>query len=289
MGGLADYYLAVKNADELIAAVKLARSRHWSYFILAGGSNVIFPERYRGLLIHWLPQTGQPKVLASRRVMCEAGLSLGKLIVFVNRRGLAGLETLADIPGTVGGAVVGNAGAYGRTVSEVVRRVEIFDGQRRRFIGARACRFAYRHSVFKERPWLVLQVEMEFAAGKPRTLAKRSREITILRRQRYLPTMRCPGSYFKNVLAKEASVATRRLIPPEKIIGGKIPAGYLLESVGALGRREGGVEVSDFHGNLFINRGNATIKDVKKLSGDLKRLVQQKFGIKLEEEVRYAG
>ncbi len=99
--------------------------------------------------------------------------------------------------------------------------------------------------------------------------------------------MRCPGSFFKNVLVSEISQRALKRIDPSKIIEGKIPAGYLLEQVGARGMSVGGIVIADFHGNLFINRRRGTAQDVRKLARILREKVRRKFGIELQEEIRY--
>ena len=118
-------------------------------------------------------------------------------------------------------------------------------------------------------------------------LEKISYDIIKTRLKKYKLGLRCPGSFFKNVLVKEVSEKSLKLISQNKIIEGKIPAGYLLEEVGAKGMRVGGIQIADFHGNLFINTGLAKAVDVKKLAKILKNRVKKKFGIVLEEEIRY--
>ena len=123
--------------------------------------------------------------------------------------------------------------------------------------------------------------------GNKKELIKKSREIIRIRSEKYNSQLRCPGSFFKNVLVKDISNQAKKLIDPIKIRDGKIPAGYLLEAVGAKGMRQGGIYVADFHGNLLVNDRHGTYRDVVTLAIKLKKLVQKKFGITLEEEVRY--
>lgn len=118
-------------------------------------------------------------------------------------------------------------------------------------------------------------------------LEAKSREIIQMREKKYKPGIRCPGSFFKNVLVKDVSKKSLALVDASKIIDGKIPAGWLLEQVGAKRMREGGVYIADFHGNLLVNDGKGTEKDVRKLARKLKEMVKAKFGIELEEEIRY--
>lgn len=291
-------------------AVAAAKNSGLPYKILAGGSNIVFPD---GILNGFLIKIGsfsRPLIkVVGQRIEADSGVELMQLIKVAIRNGFSGLETLSGIPGTIGGAIVGNAGAYGHSISEAVEKVEIFDPfdaapsfapqsgtsagrQGKRWLKNKDCGFHYRHSIFKEQPYIVLRAVLKFnlsgqEKGNPKKLKEISQNIITARLKKYKPGLRCPGSFFKNVLVKDVSRKTLSLINQEKIIEGKIPAGYLLEQVGAKGMRLGGIRIADFHGNLLINDGQATAKDVKNLAEILKNRVQNKFGIKLEEEIRY--
>ncbi len=285
IGGRGQLLCTANSPKSLIAAVLAARFAKQPYRILAGGSNVVFPDgELKGLLIRLC---GGKSHFEGARCLVDAGVELREVIRQSLRRGLAGLETLSGIPGTVGGAIVGNAGAYGHSISEVVEKVEIFDGQRVRWLAPAECRFAYRESVFKQKPWLVLRALLQLRRGNPQTLRKTSRAIIRLRLKKYQPGLRCPGSFFKNVLVEDVSKRTLARIDLSKVIEGKIPAGYLLEEVGAKGLRRGGIIIADFHGNLFINDRHGTARDVRRLANLLRARVRRKFGITLQEEIRY--
>jgi UDP-N-acetylmuramate dehydrogenase len=285
IGGRAELFCEVASPEELIAAVRWAEDKRRPYKILGSGSNVVFPDsRLKGFLI----RIADGKLrFQGRTCVVDAGVPLGEVIEGAIRRGLRGLETLSGIPGTIGGAVVGNAGAYGHSISEVVDRVEIWDGRRRRFLTRRQCAFEYRESIFKEKPFVLLRAFLQFWRGNARTLRRTSRDIIARREKKYRPGLRCPGSFFKNVLAKTVSQSSLARVDGSKIIDGKIPSGYLLEEVGAKGMRVGGIVVAGFHGNLFINDDKATARDVRSLARVLRKRVQQRFGIQLEEEIRY--
>ena len=143
-----------------------------------------------------------------------------------------------------------------------------------------------------------MRAEFELMAGESEALKKKSQEIIATREKKYPPGLKCPGSFFKNVLVKDISPESLKLIDQSKIIEGftssgeverKIPAGYLLEEVGAKGMRQGGVYIADYHGNLLINDGTATYQDVIALAAKLKKLVHDKFGLALEEEIGRAS
>ena len=300
IGGSAEYFYSSKKSDDLIEAIKWAKQQGAPYRVLASGSNIVFPDnKLKGLLIQvvdgkvkCLPAGRQ--VRSSRTLIADAGVPLERIVKKSITSGLKGLEMLSGIPGTVGGAIVGNAGAYGRSISEVVERVEVWEpfggvqGKgKRRWLTNKDCHFGYRWSVFKEKPYLLLKAVLKFRKGNSEKLNEISRDIIKLRLKKYKPNLRCPGSFFKNILVKDVSKKALGRVDKSKIIEGKIPAGYLLDEVGAKGMRVGGIEIAGFHGNLFINKGGGTAADIRKLSRILKSKVKKKFGIELEEEIRY--
>lgn len=285
IGGRATLFCQVAAPVELVKAVDWARRRRMPYKIVAAGSNIVFPDTtLKALLIRVV---GGRLFFEGTSCMVDAGVSLAEVIERAVRRGFQGLETLSGIPGTIGGAVVGNAGAYGHSVSEVVDWVEVWDGRKRRILSRSQCVFAYRESVFKMKRLVLLRVGLRFRHGNARRLRRITRKIIAVRSKKYRPGLRCPGSFFKNVLVKDVSQKSLARIDQRKIIDGKIPAGHLLEEVGAKGMRVGGIVIARFHGNLFINRGGGSARDVRLLARDLKNRVRRKFGIHLEEEIRY--
>ncbi len=285
IGGKARFFVEVNNEKEFFEAIKKSKELDIPYAVFGGGSNVVFPD---GLLNYLLIKLniGGSEILGLK-IVVGAGLNLAKVIKTANKNGLAGLETLAGIPGTIGGAIVGNAGAYGHSISEVVEKVEAWNGTIKKWISNMECHFQYRESIFKNKPWIILRAVLRFKKGKAEKLKKISAGIMRFRNKKYKKRLRCPGSFFKNVLAGGVSKRSSELIDENKIIGGKIPAGYLLEQAGANGMKFGGIKVADFHGNLLVNQGGATAKDVRKAAKALKERVYRKFGIHLEEEVRY--
>lgn len=285
IGGRAEFFYLARSPEKLIEAIDWIKKKKMPFKVFAGGSNVVFPDKkLRGVLVQ--VKGGLIRTNGSA-MLVDAGVSLAQVIKKSIRLGLGGLETLSGIPGTVGGAIVGNAGAYGHSISEAVERVLVWDGKKKRWLKNKDCQFAYRESVFKHKPYLVLQAVLRFKKSSAAKLERISRHIIKIREKKYKPGLRCPGSFFKNVLVKDVSGSALGKIDKSKIIDGKIPAGYLLEKVGARGMRVGGIEIAKFHGNLFVNRGGAKASDVKKLARILKNKVKKKFGIELEEEIRY--
>lgn len=288
IGGEVAYFVEVSDWHSLIDAIRIARKKNVPYYILAGGSNLAFADGRLEILLIRLKETRRigPKVVQTgQRVRADASVQLWALVQRMIKAGLAGLEKLSGIPGTLGGAIVGNAGAYGVEVSKHLTRVRIYDGSRVRWVAKGECGFMYRHSTFKERPWLVLEAEFQFEQGNPQELKRISEEI-LVKRSKFKWDMKTPGSYFKNILADHIDKKIVDTLDQSKIIEGKIPSGYLLEQVNAKGYRIGGIAVSDFHANVFINDGTGTYADLVTLITELKRRVKERFNISLEEEVR---
>ena len=290
VGGEVAYYLPVTSSTEFVVVMEGVRKFKIPYLIMAGGSNLVFPDKkLNKLLIHVSvsPKDKEATKITGNQVTCQVGVPLAKLIDLTLKNNLAGLEALSGIPGTVGGAVVGNAGAYGQTISDHLESVEIFDGQKVRTLKKVDCKFHYRDSIFKHKYWVVLSATFSLTKGDKKALLAKSKSIIKTRNVKYPPGLKSPGSFFKNVLVKNVSKASLKKIDQSKIIDGKIPAGYLLEVAGARGARQGGLYIPDYHGNLLVNDGSATYKDVVTLAKKLKTKVQKHFGIELEEEVRY--
>jgi UDP-N-acetylmuramate dehydrogenase len=205
-------------------------------------------------------------------------------------QGLRGLETMTGIPGTVGAAVYGNAGAYGHSIDERVRQVRFLDGQAVRSFTASECRFRYRESIFKEhKDWIVLSVDLGMTPAPAAELRQTADEIFKVRLAKYPSTMKCAGSIFKNLILAELPESVRRQIPDRVVREGKAPSAYFLERVGAKGMRSGGIHVADYHANLIYNTGDGTARELCELIGELKSRVRKQFGLDLEEEVQYVG
>lgn len=284
VGDRAELYIHAQRPEEIIDAYVWAKDKNISFRVFAGGSNVVFPDKkLNGLTAQFF---GGKITEEKNGFLVDAGVSLHKVIARSIARGYKGLETLTSIPGTVGGAVYGNAGAYGHSIGESVVEIEVFDGKKRVWIKKTPHMFGYRTSFFKHKPFIILRIRFVFKKGNKKALQKESLRIKKIRSEKYPMNLKCPGSFFKNVLVKDVSKKTLLRINKEKIIEGKIPSGYLLDEVGARGTRMGGVCVADYHGNLIINSGRATQKDVIMLATVLKKRVKKEFDIILEEEVK---
>ncbi|MEW6617440.1 MAG: UDP-N-acetylmuramate dehydrogenase [Patescibacteria group bacterium] len=283
IGGNAELFFLAKKPEDVVSAALWAKGKKFSMKIFAGGSNIFFERNnFKELLVC---VRGGKIVRDRNKYIVDSGVLLDSVVKKSLRDGYSGLESLTAIPGTIGGAVYGNAGAYGHSISEVVHMVQIFDGKKIFWMSRNMCKFGYRESLFKRKNLIILRVKIILKRNKKNTARDVSKNIRLIRNKKYPPTLKCPGSFFKNVLAKNISKNTIKKIDTSKIIEGKIPAGYLLESIGAKGMCVGGIKVADYHGNLFINIGNATAEDVNNITTLLKKMVKTRFKINLEEEI----
>lgn len=288
IGGRARFFCEVEEEKELFEVISWARKKKIPFIVIGSGSNLLVSEGgYEGLVIRDKVEGLRKR---GRRIFVRGGTPLSDLVDFANWSGLSGLEKLTGIPGTVAGAIYGNAGAYGQTISDHLIHVSFFDGRKIVRFLKEECRFDYRESLFKKRKHLII-LEAEFRLGEdnPQILAKASREILALRREKYPEGLKSPGSFFKNIVADRLPKKILKKIPPERIIYGKIPAGYLLEEVGAKGKRRGDIFIAEYHGNLFINRGKGKARDFIDLAREYQAKVAKRFGITLEPEVQLVG
>lgn len=291
IGGPARYMAEVHDADGLRAAVRLARQRDISWCVIGGGTNIVVSDRgVNGLVI--MMAAGAVEIAGSA-ISAGAGASLLAMVGGASANGLWGMEALAGIPGTFGGAVRGNAGAYGATVGELVEEVAALDTATLeiRTFSREECRFGYRRSMFKTRPDLViLSARLGLMPGEVERVRQAAAE-TIEKRGGLLRSEKCAGSYFLNPEVPEGVPILRRFEEERKIRcrNCRIPAGWLIERAGLRGRRLGGAMVSERHANYIINTGAATALEVRQLAELVRRQVRETLGVELEEEVNYLG
>lgn len=288
IGGPARFFVEVNNLDDLKAAVTTAQKDKIPYLVIGSGSNLLINDKgFHGLVIK---NSIRGIKINSNTINVQGGTLLQKLVDTANKNGLGGLEKLTDIPGTVAGAIYGNAGAYGQTISEYLVRVRVFDGKIEKWLNKKQCGFEYRESGFKKnKSTIILEAELQLIKADRDQLEKMSNEIIMIRRIKYRRGIKCPGSFFKNIIASNLPKDVLAKIPPDKIVYGKIPAGYLLEAIGANGKSHDGVRIANHHGNLFMNTGRGTAKAFYELAKEYQEKVKEKFGIELEPEVQLVG
>lgn len=295
VGGAASFFLKIKNENKLKEAIEWANKNKIDWIVLGEGSNLIPNDKgFNGLIIK--NEIIDFKIKGNK-VFVGSGNNLLKFILKLNKFGLTGMEKMAGIPGTVGGGLRGSVGAYGQEIKDTVIRIKFYDVSvlipQIRWFSKEQCRFDYRESIFKRhKNWIILGAEFEFKKKDSKKLLKTSKDIIKIREQKYPPDLLCPGSFFKNIVIRKIKPVSLRKkllekIPENKTIYGKIPAGYLLDVVGARGMRRGNIKIADYHGNLIYNIGDGKSSDILALSKILKKKVRNKFGINLEEEIQY--
>jgi UDP-N-acetylmuramate dehydrogenase len=288
IGGPADLFAETASPDAFAQAVATARAAAVPVMVIGGGTNLIVSDHgYRGLVLRY---NAASLSIEGAVVTADGGAVLQDMVDFANERGLKGLETLAGIPGWVGAAVYGNAGAYGHSLSERVVEVRFFDGHCQRVFDNAQCEFHYRESIFKRnKDWVIFSVDLALTPDDASALAKISADILKIRNEKFPPTMRCAGSIFKNFLVRDLPDAVAAQVPANVMREGKVPAAWFLEQVGSKGARRGEIRVADYHANLIYNEGAGTARDLCALIADLKQRVRERFGIEVEEEVQYVG
>lgn len=288
IGGPARFFVEASTEEGFAGALRVIRHGGCPHVVIGGGTNLIVSDHgFDGFVLRFtapdIEQTGAC-------LRAAAGGDLQALVDFSIARGLRGIETMTGIPGTVGGAIYGNAGAYGRSICESVREVRVFDGATVRTLGNAECQFRYRESIFKRnRNWVVLSADLTLQPAPAVELASVADEILTIRNRKYPPTMKCAGSIFKNLLLAELSEPVRARVPANVVREGKIPSAWFLEQAGAKGLRKGGIEVAEYHANLIYNVGTGTAAELRQVIQNLKSRVLDLFGLELEEEVQYVG
>ncbi|MDP2838021.1 MAG: UDP-N-acetylmuramate dehydrogenase [Candidatus Moranbacteria bacterium] len=291
VGGAARYYSEVSGAIELAEVFEYAEKNKLPLCILGGGSNILFSDKgFAGLVAHVV---GTTVSVVGEQLSASAGVSLLAVVTAAKDAELQGLEKLAGIPGSFGGAIRGNAGAFGVEISQCVVSVKALDrdtGMVREYHQAQ-CEFHYRSSLFKLHPQLViLSADLKLVPGKKEALARVMEETIAAREAKHPQAAKCAGSFFMNPTVTD----THLLGEFEKDNGikardGKLPAGWLIDYVGLRGKKIGGAMVSDRHPNYLVNTGHATALDIVTLASLVKTRVRDELHIKLTEEVQYVG
>ncbi len=272
IGGPADIFLIVRSSESLAAAAAMAHEAGVETFVLGSGSNILVADAgIRGVVIDNRSRKEDGNV-AERTFRIDSGCSLAGVARRMCRAGLDGLAWAVGIPGTLGGAVIYNAGAYGGCLGDVLTRVRLQDaGGEAYWVEASALGLVYRGSVFTRGQFAgrtVLEAEVQLAEGDPKELLQRAAGYDA-KRLGAQPRGRNAGSMFKN--------------PAEQ------PAWKLIDAVGLRGAVRGDAAISEKHCNFFVNYGNARAADVAWLVEEAERRVKDRFGVALEREVAFVG
>lgn len=291
IGGAARFFTHAADADSLWSAIAYARARALPYFILGEGTNVLFSDGgFDGVVIRPAMRFLEANCAVVR---AGSGASMAALLAYAAERGLAGLEWAGGLPGTVGGAVRGNAGAFGGETKDRIIEVVSLDisGSAPKIIkrGKAQCAFSYRNSIFKINDGKEIILEATFALCKGDAKAIRSAAEEKMRYRKERHPMEYPniGSIFKNVpverFKEEHRGAFAQAIKTDPFP--VVPAAYLIAEAGMRGMKIGGAMVSEKHPNFIVNISSARAREVHELIDAVTGAVQKKYGVTLEEEI----
>lgn len=306
IGGPARWLAEVRTEEELVRAIQLAKENQVPFFVMGGGSNLLASdEGFSGLVlkmamrnIRILPEPVEgnslrPSTSSGRKRVCaEAGALSSALARATAEAGLAGLEWAISLPGTVGGAIRGNAGCHGGEMSDHLVSIRLFRDGSVVEVSKAELSFGYRESSIKQSKDVILAATFELALGDSNTLKQKMDGFLAKRKASQPLYAGSAGCIFKNVEVN--SVDLERLkkeadIPEDMLRSGKISAGWLIEQLDLKGKSIGGAKISEEHGNFILNTGKATASDVVQLIAMAKMYARDRFGIVLKEEVEYLG
>ncbi len=293
IGGPAEYFINIETKEDLEQAWQWAKEKNLVITLLGGGSNILISDQgVKGLVIKL---NNQKFSLDQEKIVCEASAQVWDIAQLAADNSLTGLEWAIGIPGSIGGAVRGNAGAHGGSFDKVVSKVIVFnssDHSWQEFTNEQ-CGFEYRHSIFKDQPALIIwEAIIQLTKGDHEEINK-----ALMSYRQYRsdcqPKEPSAGCVFKNLFITEIEQANQALAEEIKsknlVKGGKIGAGYLIELAGLKGMILGGAKVSEQHANFIVNFNQASAQDVTELINKIKEEIKNKFNISLNEEVQYLG
>ncbi len=271
IGGNTDYMVFPATIDEIRLTIKLCRKYDMPYYIMGNGSNLLVSDSgYRGLIIKLSDRFSNISVEEDGTVLAQAGVLMSKLSNVIAANSLTGFEFGAGIPGTLGGAVAMNAGAYGGEMQQVVISATVIDGDGNiRTLSNKELEFGYRSSVIQKKDLCVLEATLKLNKGDKRQILDKIRELNHLRQSKQPLDKFSAGSTFKR---------------PEGHFAGK-----LISDAGLRGFQIGDAAVSEKHCGFLVNKGNATAGDFMKLIKEVTRIVNEKYGVLLEPEVKFLG
>lgn len=270
IGGEAKILVIPETIEQIVKTIELCKAYNQPYFVMGNGSNILVDDDGIDALVIKISEAFGNVEVNGTEVIAEAGVLLSKLSKMVMRESLQGFEFASGIPGTLGGAIFMNAGAYGGEMKDVVSWVDVLttEGEVLRIDRSELC-FDYRTSIVRERGWIVLRVAMQFERGNYEIIKEITNELTKKRVTKQPLDLPSAGSTFKR--------------PPGHY------AGQLIENAGLRGLRHGDAQVSEKHCGFIVNLGRATCKQVMDLISVVQKVVLDTYGVELEREVRIFG
>lgn len=292
IGGEAQYFVDVKSVEELREALTFAKERSMNFTMLAGGTNVLISDKGISGLVIRVKMSG---ALCEGDILeAQAGTPLIKVINVAAENGLSGLESMAGVPGTLGGAVRGNAGAYGTEVGNYVSSVNVLDSEslEMKEFSKEESDFAYRSSFFKKNPkYILISAKLQLIVSTREECQAKVRDKIMDRGKAGLNGVRSAGMYFLNPKAESneallADFERERGVPARN---GVLPAAWVIDRAGLGGKKIGGAMVSESNKSYIVNTGDATAEDIIILASFVKQQVRDQFGLQLMEEVELVG
>ena len=294
VGGPAKYFLIAPKKEAIVKALQLAKKAGIPFFILGSGSNILASDKgFPGLVvkIHNKEKNFPVKKIGQDfLVEVKAGIAMKDLVSFMANRSLSGLEWAGGLPGTFGGAIRGNAGAFGGETKDSIFQVLALDHDLKlRKFSNKQCQFSYRNSIFKEKNWIVLSAILKVKKGDKKTIWNIAKNNINYRKTRHPLHLPNAGSIFKNCDLKYFSE------PLQKQLAGVVkkdpflvvPAAYLLSEAGLKGTTIGKAQVSEKHPNFIVNLGGATAEHILKIIDLNKKEIRKRYGVDLEQEVQF--
>lgn len=270
IGGPAQFFVTPQTTEELGQVVLLCNAEHMPFFVLGHGSNLLVSDKGMRCVVIQLYNNFADFRIEGTKVYAQAGVMLSKLGAATKEAGLTGFEFAAGIPGTLGGAVMMNAGAYGGEMKDIVESVQLMDCNGNLLVkSGEEMDFSYRHSIVEEEGYIVLGATLKLEQGDVQAIAERMEELAVARKTKQPLEFPSAGSTFKR---------------PEGYFAGK-----LIMDAGLRGYQVGGAQVSEKHCGFVINKGGATAADVLALVEDVKNKVYEEFQVELEPEVKMVG
>ena len=265
IGGAAQYFVYVHTKKALRYVLRVVKDRGMQYFVIGAGTNLLVADKGFAGVILKLGGVFKRMRVRSGLCCCGSGMLIDDLVNVAVKKGCGGLEFMAGIPGTLGGAIKGNAGAFGSSISDLTDRIAIMDATgSERIVTRKELGFSYRESRIRNGD-IITQVYLHMRSATRKSIRLKIKRNLAIRKKKH-PTGYSAGSFFKN--------------PPGHA------AGRLIEECGLKGLSVGGAEISEKHGNYIINRGQANAADVIALARVVQQRVHKKTGVKLEREVR---
>jgi UDP-N-acetylmuramate dehydrogenase len=279
VGGPAEWLLETRSGEELTTALQFARRTAMPVTLLGGGSNVLIADSgVRGLVIR--PRGGSVSAVDSRHVRADAAVSINGLVRWTITHGAAGLEAWAGTPGTVGGAIFGNAHFGGRLIGDLVSEVSLIDADGAvSIVSASEMAFGYDHSRLQDTGEVLLSATFLVAPGDPAAMRATARTSLAFRKRTQPLQTPSAGCIFRNPEPDLDPVPA----------GLPYSAGALVDAAGLKGRTIGGARVSTTHGNFIVNEGSATASDIRELIELCRATVRERFGVELRDEIVYLG